>query len=82
MDPYDMSEQEFKQFLEENTTPENVFEGARNIYTFMTDLFKSDCGDSVMREWTFQWYSEKTNQKYDVIYNRWMNHPGLSRDPQ
>lgn len=72
-DPYDMSREEFQEYLENNTTPTKVFRNAKNIYLFMTTLFNSDCNDSVMREWTFEWWQKKTGRQYKEIYYKWLN---------
>ena len=72
MSVFDLDEQEFKEALSEKTTPELVYLNAPTIYDFMAVLFGENCGDSVLREWAFQWYSEQTKDAYDNIYNKWL----------
>lgn len=72
MSVFDMSEGEFKEALSQKTTPELVYLNAASIYDFMSILFGENCGDSVLREWAFQWYCEQTNDSYDNIYNKWL----------
>ena len=78
-DPYDMNQSEFFAYLQENTTPEAIFKNAVGnsgaIYSFIQKLFKLPVGDadSVMREWTFQWWEEKTGRSYNEIYQKWLN---------
>lgn len=72
MSVFDMSEGEFKELLSQKTTPELVFLNAGSIYDFMSILFGERCMDSVLREWAFQWYTEKTGDDYDNIYNKWL----------
>lgn len=71
-DPFELSEPEFKAYLDESVEPEIVFANAPWIYSFLAGVFRMSCLDSVLREWTFQWYSAKTNQDYEVIYNHWL----------
>ena len=72
--PFELSEHEFKAYLDEYVKPvDDIFYYASGIYNYLEGLFGMDCTDSVLREWTFQWYSAKTNQPYEVIYNRWLH---------
>lgn len=71
IDPYAMNETQFKTALAERTTPQAIFENAPRIYDYMTELFGTNCGDSVLREWAFQWWTETAG--YDVIYNKWLS---------
>lgn len=74
VDPYDLNEGDFKAALEAKTTPADVLANAGRIYDFMSELFDGqETDDSVMREWTFQWWQAKTGGDYDTIYNKWLS---------
>jgi hypothetical protein len=72
-DPYDMDCQEFKNVLATLTTPSEIWDNAPNIYQYLTQLFETDCRDSLLREWAFQWWSDKMESPYELIYNKWIN---------
>lgn len=72
-DPYEMSSAEFKAALEKKTTPAAVFKNARRIYDYLAEIFGQECMDSVLREWAFEWWSEKKKKDYRVIYKKWLN---------
>lgn len=72
LDVYSMSEEQFIAELEKRTTPELIFENAPVIYQYLSDIFNQDCNDSLLREWAFGWWSEKTGKDYNVIYSRWL----------
>lgn len=71
---YSMSDAEFKAALNEKTSPATVFQNAGRIYNFLTEIFSEDCTDSILREWAFEWYSEKNggNYSYEDIYSKWL----------
>lgn len=69
-----MSEQEFKSFLDKNTSIDLVFNNAERIYDYLSELFESECYDSTMREWAFQWYAQNNqsySDAYEAIYTAW-----------
>jgi hypothetical protein len=72
IDTYNLSEEQFKAALAKRTTTKQVFDNAPRIYDYMAEVFGTDCNDSVMREWAFQWWAEQTGEAYDVIYYRWL----------
>lgn len=69
---YDMDNLQFRQALGQRVTPAIVYKYANDIYGLLTGVFAEDCSDSLLREWAFQWASEKLNIKYDTIYDRWL----------
>jgi hypothetical protein len=73
IDPYELNDEQFKATLADRTTPDQVFANAPRIYEYMGELFGTNCGDSVLREWSFQWWSDKTGKSYDTIYERWLS---------
>lgn len=73
MDVFELHEAEFKQELAKRTNTGSVLKNVGRIYEYLGELFGQNCDDSVLREWTFQWYSVETDQPYDVIYHRWLN---------
>ena len=75
MSIFDMSRAEFFEALEKKTTPELLWRNAPNIYNYFAELFHEVAMDSLLREWAFEWYSEKTHQDYDLIYNHWLGLP-------
>lgn len=72
MSVFDMDREQFLAALNDKTTPQNILNHANTIYEYMTEIFNERCMDSVLREWAFQWSSEKLNINYDVIYNKWL----------
>lgn len=76
MNVYDMNREQFHAALAEKTTPQKLLNNAKDIYEYMTTLFDQQCGDSVLREWAFQWVSEQLGIDYDVVYSRWLNSDG------
>lgn len=68
----DLNAQEFRDELAKRTTAFDIFDNAPRIYDYMTDIFGQNCGDSVLREWAFEWYTEETGENYDSIYNKWL----------
>lgn len=72
-DPYDMSEEEFKEALDSLTIESEVWTNTHRIYEFLTELFGSDAHDSVMREWAFEWWTDKTGKQYSTIYYKWLD---------
>jgi hypothetical protein len=78
-DLYEMSEQEFKDELAKKTSTGHIRTNANRIYDFLSELFETNCYDSVLREWAFQWYAENNLGKlsfsnaYDEIYYKWLN---------
>lgn len=79
IDPYQLDETQFKAALAKRTTVEEVFHNASRIYGYMTELFAAECDDSVLREWTFQWWADETGEDYEVIYQEWL-HPRPKKD--
>lgn len=71
-DVYEMDEKEFKSELTRRTTPCDVYANASNIYEFLRQVFRQNCYDSLLREWSFQWVTEKTGLDYDEIYKKWL----------
>jgi hypothetical protein len=71
-DPYDMSQEEFKASLDDLVIEEDVWCNTHRIYDFLTEVFGSDANDSILREWTFEWWSDKTGKDYSVIYYKWL----------
>ncbi len=69
---FDMNRQEFRQALGQQVTPQIVYKYANDIYGLLTGVFCEDCSDSLLREWAFQWASEKLKIEYDDIYNKWL----------
>lgn len=67
-----MNREEFLTELSSKTTAELVYLNAPTIYDYLSILFGENCTDSLLREWTFQWYAEQTGQDYDVIYKKWL----------
>lgn len=72
MNVMDMDREQFLDELAARTTADEVFNNAPDIYDFLTNLFKQDCMDSLLREWSFGWWSEVNNRPYSEIYNRWL----------
>lgn len=72
LDPYTLDDAGFKTALAERTTTADVFANAERIYERLTELFGTDCNDSVLREWAFQWWSDQTGNDYDTIYDKWL----------
>lgn len=70
---YDMNREQYIKALASKTTPDRLFDNAGEIYAYLSGLFQEDIMDSVIREWSFQWYSETTGINYDKIYDRWLN---------
>lgn len=70
---YDMDRQQFRQTLGRKVRPSTVYKYACDIYGLLTGVFSEDCCDSLLREWAFQWASEKLGIEYDEIYQRWLN---------
>ena len=68
-----MEEVEFKETLEGKTSPQILWVNAPRIYDFLSELFETNCYDSLLREWSFQWWEEKTGRGYDEIYDYWLN---------
>lgn len=69
---FEIGEVEFKKELGQLTNPQGIFVNAGRIYDFLSELFRQDCNDSLLREWAFQWYSARTGDDYDNIYNKWL----------
>lgn len=69
---YDMHREQFIDELSKRTSPGEVFANAHNIYDFMGAIFGENCEDSLLREWAFQWYCEKTGEDYSKIYDKWL----------
>lgn len=72
-DPFDMSSEEFKKTLDDLAIESDVWCNAHRIYDYLTELFGVNASDSVLREWTFEWWSEKTGKDYSVIYYKWLD---------
>lgn len=72
VDVMNMEHTQFKAELAKRTTPEKLLENANCIYDYLTEIFEQDCRDSLLREWSFQWWSDTTKEDYKVIYNKWM----------
>lgn len=72
-DPYEMNEDQFKSALTSLTTPVQVIGNAGRIYDYLTELFGTNCADSVLREWAFQWWADQTGHNYTAIYSHWLN---------
>ena len=70
---FNLNREQFQAELAERTTPQLVYDHASEVYGFLAGMFKQDCNDSTLREWTFQWASELGGVDYDVIYNKWLN---------
>jgi hypothetical protein len=70
---YDMDSKEFMGELSDKATPQEILDHAGDIYAFLTKLFGENCFDSLLREWSFQWYCEKTGNEYDTIYYKWLD---------
>ena len=72
-----MREIKFKTQLATKTAPKLIFENAQNINSYLGTLFnegqKTVFQDSVLREWTFQWYSKTTGKEYNTIYEKCLN---------
>lgn len=71
---WDMTEQQFKYELVQRTTPQLVYDHCKGdgVYHLLAGAFMQDCNDSVLREWTFQWASDRGGVEYDQIYNKWI----------
>ena len=69
---YELDHEQFKHELAKRTTPQMIFNHSREIYGYLSGLFRQDCIDSVLREWAFQWASEQLKIDYDIIYKRWV----------
>lgn len=69
---FDMGREEFINELSNRTTTELLFDNAHRIYDYLGILFGENCSDSLLREWTFQWYTEITGEDYNVIYKKWL----------
>lgn len=72
MSVYDMHREEFLQELYLKVDPSMILQHAPDIYEYMSTLFGESCGDSVLREWAFEWASMKLDIPYKVIYDRWL----------
>lgn len=72
-DPYYMSGEEFKMAMDALVIESDVWSNTHRIYDYLTEVFGTDCNDSILREWTFEWWSAKTNKDYSVIYNKWLD---------
>lgn len=72
LDVYDLDREQFITELEARTEPEFVYHNAHLVYELLADVFEQPCNDSLLREWAFQWTSEKLNIDYDLIYKRWL----------
>lgn len=72
-DVYDLNEQQFKYELAQRLTPQLVWDHAPQVYGLLAGAFRQDCNDSLMREWTFQWASDRGGVAYDDIYDKWLN---------
>lgn len=73
MNVYDLNREQFRAQLEVRVAPALVYQMASEIYTLLQAVFAQNCNDSVLREWTFQWASEKLDIDYDQIYDRWLS---------
>lgn len=69
---YELNEQQFKSLLNTKCRPSDILKWAPDIYAYMSGLMQENCTDSLLREWAFQWASEKLDIKYDAIYERWL----------
>lgn len=58
--------------LEQRTTAAIVYREAPNIYDHLRSIFWQSCNDSLLREWAFQWATDKLGYSYDQIYDRWL----------
>lgn len=72
VDIYEMNHAEFINELSKRTTPQEVFKNAENIYDFLGVVFEQKFMDSLIREWSFQWYCDQTGDSYENIYNKWL----------
>lgn len=70
--PYELDEPAFKAELAVKTTPAQLLAQAPRVYEYLGELFGTDCNDSVLREWSFQWWADQTGQDYEVIYSAWL----------
>lgn len=71
--PYEMDHETFKATLAKRTTTDQLFENAPRVYDYLTELFGRNCADSVLREWSFQWWTDQTGKDYETIYQRWFH---------
>jgi hypothetical protein len=69
---YDMTREQFLKELNTKCRPADILKWAPEIYAYLSGLFTENCSDSVLREWSFQWASEKLKVDYDVLYNAWL----------
>lgn len=67
-----MPREEFLKELNSKCRPHDIEKWSPEIYAYLSGLFNENCTDSVLREWAFQWASEKLGIKYDTIYKRWL----------
>lgn len=72
VDVYELSHEEFTNWLDILTTPEDILHFTSGIYEYLSGLFHQNATDSVLREWAFQWASEQLGIDYNVIYKRWL----------
>lgn len=72
MSVLDLDREAFLKKLSAYTYASEVFDNAPRIYDYLSELFDEKIMDSLLREWTFQWYSEQTGDDYDVIYEKWL----------
>lgn len=59
--------------LDTTTTGRDILYNASGIYAYLRFIFLENCQDSTLREWAFQWASEKTGIDYGVFYTVWLD---------
>ena len=69
---YELNHQQFKSLLNTKCRPHDIFKWAPELYSYLSGLMQEDCTDSTLREWAFQWASDKLHIEYDEIYNKWI----------
>ena len=68
----ELDRDDFFQQLDTQTTPRDILFNACRIYSYLGFIFLENCMDSTLREWAFQWASEKSGINYGVFYNVWL----------
>lgn len=72
MSVYELDQRQFKSLLNTKCRPADIYKWAPEIYAYLSGLMEEDCSDSVLREWAFQWASDKLGIEYDDIYDKWL----------
>lgn len=73
IDVFELDRGQFIAELSQRTTPQQLYNHAPVIYTYLARLFEQPCMDSVLREWAFQWSTDELGLDYDNIYQWWLS---------